>query len=328
MLKRLSVAVAILAAPAAAATPSYSVVGEYRGGDGGWDAASVDPVHHRLYVARSDRIMAVDLTSGQVTDRLVPAERGHSALAIPGTSDVISTNGTANTALIFDGATGKVRATIATGKKPDAVVYDPSTRSLWVMNAGEGSVTIVDPTSARVVATVQVGGSLEFGAADGKGRIYVNVEDKNEVAVIDTRKRTVVAHEPLAGCEGPTGMAYAAAARETVSACANGVADVLSSSGKLVASVPIGPRPDGAAYDARRNVVLIPSGAEGMLYVLSMAGTPKVVAKVATAKSARTIALDPSTGRAYLPAADLLPAVGSERPQPKPGTFRVIVVAP
>jgi YVTN family beta-propeller protein len=320
---------AFLALAALAATaPSYSVVGGYRGGDGGWDLASVDPVHHRLYVARSDRIMAIDLASGRVTDRLVPAERGHAAFAIPGTSDVISTNGTSNTATIFDGTTGKIRATIATGKKPDAVAYDPATRTLWVMNAGDGSISIVDPAAAKVVATVPVGGSLELGAADGKGRLYVNVEDKNEVAVIDTRKRTVLAHEPLPGCDGPTGIVYIAAARETVSACANGIADVLSTSGKLVASLPIGPRPDGAAYDARRNIVLIPSGAEGVLYALSMSGTPKIVAKVATAKSARTIALDPSTGRAYLPAADLLLPVGSERPQPRPGTFRVIVVAP
>src|SRR4051812_29592892 len=121
MLKHLPIAIAILAAPAAAAAPSYSVVGGYRGGDGGWDAASVDPLRHRLYVARSDRIMAIDLATGRVTDRLVPAQRGHSALSIPGTGEVISTNGTADTALIFDGATGKVRATIATGKKPDAV---------------------------------------------------------------------------------------------------------------------------------------------------------------------------------------------------------------
>jgi YVTN family beta-propeller protein len=328
MLKRFSVALGLIAAPVAAAAPAYSVAGQYKARDGGWDAASVDPVHHRLYVARSDAVMAVDLVSGHVTDQLVPAERGHSALAIPGGSEVISTNGTSNTALIFDGVTGKVRATIATGKKPDAVVYDPATRSLWVMNAGDGSISIVDPLTAKVIGTVSVGGSLEFGAADGKGRLYVNVEDKNEVAVVDTRKRTVVAHELLPGCDGPTGIAYVAALRETVSACANGVADVLSASGRPVASVAIGARPDGAAYDARRNIVLIPSGAEGTLYAISMSGAPRVVAKVTTAKSARTIALDPSTGRAYLPAADLLPAVGKERPQPKPGSFRVIVVAP
>jgi YVTN family beta-propeller protein len=263
-----------------------------------------------------------------VTDRLVPATRGHAAFAIPGTGEVISTNGNADTAVIFDGATGRVRATIATGKKPDAVAYDPATRTLWVMNAGDGTVSVIDPVSAKALATVTVGGSLEAGEADGKGNLYVNVEDKNEVAVIDTRKRAVLRHEPLAGCDGPTGIAYVGAVRETVSACANGVADVLTAEGKPVASVPIGAHPDGVAYDPRRNVVLIPSGSEGMLYALSMAGTPRVVARIPTAKSARTIALDPSTGRAYLPAADPLPAVGSARPQPKPGTFRVIVVAP
>ena len=328
MLKRFCIALAIVSAPAAAASPAYSVVGEYKGGDGGWDLLSVDPAHHRLYVARADRVMAVDLATGQVTDRLVPAERGHAAFAIPGSSEVISTNGTSNNALIFDGATGRVRATIATGKKPDAVAYDPATKSLWVMTPGDGNITVVDPVSAKAVATVTVGGSLEIGVADGKGRLYVNVEDKNEVAVVDTRRRAVVAHEPLPGCDGPTGIVYVASARETVSACANGVADVLTSDGRLVASIPIGPRPDGAAYDARRNMVLIPSGSEGTLSVISMTGAPKLAGKVATAKSARTIALDPATGRAYLPAADMLPAVGAERPQPRPGTFRVIVVAP
>jgi YVTN family beta-propeller protein len=328
MLKYCAAALALFALSAAAAPPHYSVVGQIDGADGGWDLASVDPVHHRLFVARSDAIMSVDLATGRVTDKLVPAERGHAALAIPGSTDVISTNGTANTAVIFDGTSGRVRATLATGKKPDAVAYDPATRTLWVMNAGDGSISIVDPVAAKVVGTVPVGGSLELGAADGKGRLYVNVEDRNEVAVIDTRKRSVVAREPLSGCDGPTGIVYVAAKRETVSACANGVAVVLSTGGKLVASVPIGPRPDGAAFDARRNIVLIPSGAEGMLYALSVAGAPRVVARIQTARSARTIALDPVTGRSYLPAADLLPAVGSERPQPKPGTFRVIVVAP
>jgi DNA-binding beta-propeller fold protein YncE len=303
-------------------------VGEIRGADGGWDLASVDPTARRLYVARSDAIMAVDLATGRVTDRLVPAQGGHAAFAIPGTGEVIATNGVSDTAVLLDGRTGRVRATIATGKKPDAVAYDPLTRSLWVMNAGDGTISIVDPVKGAVVGTIQVGGSLELGAADGKGLLYVNVEDRNEVAVVDTRRRSVVRREPLPGCDGPTGIVYVSAKRETVSACANGIADVLSSVGKPVASVAIGQRPDGAAYDPRRNVVLIPSGGEGVLYVVSMEGTPHVVAQVPTAKGARTIALDPVTGRAYLPAAEMLPPKGTERPQPKPGTFRVLVVAP
>lgn len=328
MLKIVLIAVAALAAPAAAPAPAYSVAGSYRGGDGGWDLLSVDPVHHRLYVARSEGIMAVDLVSGQVTDKIVSAARGHAALAIPGGSDVLSTNGSTNDANLFDGVSGKIRATIPTGKKPDAAAYDPATRSVWVMNPGDGSVTVVDPVAGKAVATVQVGGSLELGAADGKGRLFVNVEDQNQVAVIDTRRRKVVARWPLPGCHEPTGIAYVPPTRQTVSACANGVAIVLSTSGKLVASVPIGPRPDGAAYDPRRNLVLVPSGGDGNLYVISMAGSPRMVAKVATAKGARTIAIDPVSGRAYLPAADYLPAVGSERPQAKPGSFRVLVISP
>jgi DNA-binding beta-propeller fold protein YncE len=196
------------------------------------------------------------------------------------------------------------------------------------MNPGDGSITVVDPVSARAVATVPVGGSLEFGAPDGKGKLYVTVEDKNQVAVIDTRKRTVVRREALLDCEGPTGIVYVPAARETISACANGVADALAADGKLVAAVKIGQHPDGAAYDPRRNAVLIPSGSEGILYVLDPLPVPHVVQRVATAKSARTITLDEATGRAYLPAADLLPPVGTQRPQPKPGTFRILVVAP
>jgi YVTN family beta-propeller protein len=328
MLKPLSFASLVLAGSAAAAVPSYSVVGTYKAADGGWDILSVDPVAHRLYVARRDSVTAVDLASGTVTDKLAPADGGHSALAIPGTSDVLVTNGTANTATIVDGRTGQLRATIPTGKKPDAATYDPATRTVWVMTPGDGNISVVDPATAKVVATVPVGGSLEFGAADGHGKLYVNVEDKNEVAVVDTRTRKLLRREPLPGCDGPTGIAYDPATRETLSACANGVAVVLSATGKPVASLTIGKRPDGAAFDQRRHVALVPSGADGTLSIIELSPKPRVVATVQTAKSARTIALDPSTGRAYLPATDLQPPVGNERPKGVPGTFRILVVAP
>jgi len=313
---------------AASAASAYRVVGEIKGPDGGWDLASVDPVAQRLYVARADSIMAVDLKTGAVTPAILPAQRGHAALVVPGSHDVISTNGTANTAILFDGLTGKVRATIPTGKKPDAVAYDAATRTLWVMNPDSSDISVVDPTTARVLATVPVGGSLEFGVADGKGKLFVNVEDKNEVAVVDTRARKFVRRFPLAGCDGPTGIAYASAARMFVSACANGVAIVSKPDGKLVASLPVGPRPDGALYDARRQVALIPSGGDGTLSVIAFTPAPRVIERIATAKGARTAALDPSTGRIYLPAADFAPPVGKDRPKALPGTFRILVVDP
>ena len=329
MLRSLSFAALLVATSAGvAAPPSYSVVGTYKAADGGWDILSVDPAAHRLYVARRDSVTAVDLKTGQVTDRLAPAAGGHSALALPGTGEVLVTNGTADTATIIDGRTGQLRATIPTGKKPDAATYDEATRTVWVMTPGDGAVTVIDPATAKVIATVPVGGSLEFGASDGHGRLYVNAEDRNDVAVIDTHSHKVIRREPLPGCDGPTGIVYDPATRETLSACANGIAVVLSAAGKPVASLTIGKRPDGAAIDTGRHVILVPSGADGTLSIIQLSPAPKVVGTVQTAKSARTIALDPSTGRAYLPATDLQPAVGNERPKAVPGTFRIIVVAP
>ena len=329
MKKLLALTTLVFAMPALAApVPTYRVIDQIKAGDGGWDLLSVDPGAKRLYIAHGDRVTAVDLAAGNVTDKLAPADRAHAALAIPGTGEVLVTNGNADSATIVDGRTGQVRATIPTGKKPDAAAWDPATRTLWVMTPGDGAITVIDPASAKVVATVDVGGSLELGAADGHGRLYVNAEDKNDVAVIDTRTHKLIRREPLPGCDGPTGIVYDPATCETVSACANGVAVVLSDAGKLVASLPIGKRPDGAAFDERRHLALIPSGADGTLSVIQLSPTPRVIATVATAKSARTIALDPSTGRAYLPAVDLLPAVGNERPKAVPGTFRILVVAP
>jgi YVTN family beta-propeller protein len=311
-----------------AAESHYKIVAQLPAGDGGWDLLSVDPADQRLYIAHGDGVTAVDLRTGKATDKIVPGRRVHAALAIPGTHDVISTNGETNDATLFDGRTGRVRATIATGTKPDAAAYDPATRTVWIMNPGSEDVTVVDPSSGKVLATVPVGGSLELGAATGSGRLYVNVEDKNEVAVIDTYKRRVLNRFPLQGCDGPTGIAYDPASRELISACANGVAIISAPDGRQIARLPIGKGADGAVFDAKRHIALVPAGRDGNLTLIRLQPVPKVVGQIATAVSARTIALDPVTGRAYLPSATLAPPVGNERPKPVPGSFRVLVVAP
>jgi DNA-binding beta-propeller fold protein YncE len=320
----------LAASPAAAAAiPSYHIVERVPAGDGGWDILSVDPADQRLYIGRSDGVTAIDLRTGKATDRIVPGQRVHSALVIPGTHEVVSTDGETNDAVLFDGRTGKVRATIPTGKKPDAAAWDPATRTLWIMDPGSGEATVVDVRSAKVLATVPIGGSLEFATADGRGRMYVNVEDKNEVAVIDTRSRKVVSRFPLAGCDGPTGIAYDGAAREILSACGeNGVAIVSAPDGRQIATLEIGKGADGAAFDPKRNLALVPAGHDGNLTLIRLGVAPKVVGQVATAVSARTIALDPTTGRVYLPSATLAPAPAGERPKAVPGSFRVLVVSP
>ncbi|UVO53745.1 YncE family protein [Sphingomonas sp. SUN039] len=307
---------------------SYRVVEKIAGPDGGWDLLSVDPATERLYVARSNGVMAIDLKSGKVSPDVAVSNRGHDAMSIPGTSTVISTNGGANTATLFNGLTGEVIATLPVGTKPDAVAWDPATKTAWVMTPGSGDISVIDPSSAKVVATIAVGGSLELGTADGKGRLYVNVEDKNEVVVLDTLARKVIARFPLKGCDEPTGIAYAADTKQIVSACANGVAIVSAPNGRLVASLKVGTGPDGAVYDARRHLAFVPSGGDGTLSIVRLGAKPAVVGLVVTAKGARTVALDPSTGRLYLPSAQYLPANGARRPPMVPGSFKVLVVAP
>jgi len=319
---------AALAAPPAAA-PSYHVIAQMPAGDGGWDIVGVDAADQRLYIGRTDGVTAIDLRTGKATDRIVPGQRVHAALPIPGMHEVISTNGETDSALLFDGRTGKVRATIPTGKKPDAAAYDPVTRTVWIMDPGSGEATVVDPASAKVIATVPVGGSLEFATSDGRGHLYVNIEDKNEVAVIDTKARKVTARFALQGCDGPTGIAYDPVSREILSACGgNAVAVVSAPDGRQVARLPIGKGADGAAFDPKRGLALVPAGRDGNLTLIRLQPKPAVVGQIPTAVSARTIALDPTTGRAYLPSAKLAPPVGNERPKPVPGTFRVLVVAP
>ena len=307
---------------------AYSVVGTVNGPDGGWDLLSVDSARQRLYLARSEGVSVVDLATGKVQTGIVAAHRGHAALAIPGSRRVLSTSGSDNSATLFDGVSGKLIATLHIGSNPDAVTWEPLTRTAWVMVPGSGEIDVVDPVAGKIAATIAVGGSLELGVSDGRGRLYVNIEDRNEVAVLDTRARKVMARFPLRGCDGPTGITYAPDADWVVSACANGVAIVSAPDGRQVASLKVGPGPDGAAYDTHRHLAFIPSGGDGTLSIIALTPTPRVVSVLPTARGARTIALDPSTGRLYLPSASYQPATGAERPTMLPGSFRLLVVAP
>ena len=331
MKSALSLLVLAIAMSAGAATaapaPVYAVVDRIAGPDGGWDLLSVDPAAHRLYVGRSTGVMAVDLATKAVTPGFVALKFGHDSMAIPGTDRVIATSGGTGTAILFEGATGKVIATLTVGKNPDAVAYDPATGMVFVMCPGSGEIAVVDPVVGKVVETISVPGALELGAADGKGRLYVNIEDKNEVAVIDTRARKLLSRFPLAGCDGPTGIVYGDG--QVLSACSNGVAIVSAPDGKPVASLKVGARPDGAVYDARRKLAFVPSGGEGTLTVIRLGAKPETLATVATAKGARTAAIDTSPGRIYLPSAEYgAPATAGGRPSMKPGSFKVLVVAP
>ena len=310
--------------------PQFAVTGTIAGPDGFWDLLAVDTQLHRLYVGHGDRVTSVDLDSGKVNPTLLVGQHVHAAIPLSG-GRVLATNGDTNTAVVADGATGKVIATIPTGKDPDNAIPDPTTGLILVMDHEGGDVTFIDPKTLTSPGRLKVGGELEQGAANGNGKVFVNLEDKDQVAVIDTKARKVAAYYALPGCEGPTGLAYDAKADLILAACGNETAVVLDAGdGAFITSLKIGKGPDGAIFDPARDLFFVPCGRDGVMNVIAMVdGALQVVASVPTAVGARTATLDSTTGKIYLPTADFdfKNASPGKRPALIPGTFRILVVS-
>ena len=322
-------AFATLAFAATSATSNAaSIVKRIPGPDGPWDYVSVDPASNRLFVARGDGVQTVDIATGAVTAKFVPGQRVHAAFIMPGTGMGLSTNGNTNTATLFDATTGAVKATIPTGQKPDAAVYDEAARLAYVMNGKDGSITVIDPATMKATATIPVGGALEFAAVDGRGHVFVNIEDKSELAMVDIASRKVTRRTKLAGCEEPSGLALTKQGT-LIAACANGVAKVVdAATGRVMSDIAIGIHPDATLYDAARDRAYIPAGQDGTLTVIdTSAATPRKIDTVATARGARTGAVDPKTGNIYLPTVRYDPNDKAERPKSVPGSFEVLVVS-
>lgn len=297
--------------------------------DGGWDLASFDPVMRRIYLARSDSVTALDVDTGAVT-RLGAATGGHAAIPVNHGAEVMVTNGGTGLARFLDARTGAELASVAVGKNPDAALLDGGSGLALVMNARSGDITLIDPKTHKVVGTVMVGGALELADGDGKGKVFINVEDKNELAVLDVKARTVK-HIALTGCDGPTGIAYLPLSHRVLSSCANGVAVVTDAAKlKVEKTLPIGQGPDTVMYDAARHRAFVPCGRSGDLAIFSDSAKGVVAEGMVTTRTgARTGALDEKTGRLYLPAADYNPpAAAGGRPQIKPGSVVMVVVAP
>lgn len=323
--------VAALAASAAAApAPSYKVTQQWAGPDGGWDFSSFDPVRRRLYVARTDGVTAVDTASGEVVGRLVKAARTHAAVPINHGAEILVTEGATGSVLIADAGAGAVRATLHAGKKPDAAMVEPKTGLAMVFDNDGGGVALIEPKSAQVVGSIATPGRLESPAADGTGRVFVNVEDLAQIVVLDVPHRRVLARYPLPGCVEPSGLAYAPRAGLLVAACANHQALVVKADGgTVVAKLPIGGRPDWAGYDPASGLVMIPTGEDGVVNLISVSSAKavRVVGKAPGHPGSRSGAIDPASGRLYLPSADFTPAPGS-RPVAVSGSFRILTLEP
>jgi DNA-binding beta-propeller fold protein YncE len=320
---------AVIVAQAANPVPTFAVLERIAGPDGGgWDYTSIDAASRQLYLARGAGALQMDLDTRKITPVAIPGAGLHTAALAGDTGLVFTTNGQKNTVSVFDTKAGKMRGDVKVGDMPDAAVYDPSTKLVAVMNHRGGTVSLVDLTKLALVKTIPVGGELEFAAAAGDGRLFVNVANKHEVAVLDLAAGKVLHRWVMAGCEDPSGLAYDAADQLVASVCGNGVTKFLhAADGTEAASLKTGNGSDGLIYDAARALLFVPAGEDGTLAVVTLGKTPAVVQVLKTASGARLGALDAKTGRVYLPAAKDGPPAPSQRwPSIVKGSFGFLVV--
>jgi DNA-binding beta-propeller fold protein YncE len=321
---------AATAAPAATNDADYKLTGRIAApGDGGWDYASIDPATKRVYVTHGDTVVVADTVRGTATAPFSGIAKGHAAVPIPNGHLLAVTSAHDNTVRLFDTETGKELARMAVGNDPDAAYYDTTLQRLVVVNAKGGTVSLVDPVARKVTGTITLKPGLEAAAHDGD-TLIVNNEDLNEVETADLRTGKAGPAVALTGCEGPTGLAFDPATGVAISACANHKAAIVDiRHHRLIGLLDIGAGPDTVLLDARRRVAFIPCGGDGVLVQIALDGGVRVVRSIPTEPGARTAALDPETGIIYLPTADLAPPPASGgKPQPKPGTFHILVVAP
>jgi DNA-binding beta-propeller fold protein YncE len=318
-----------ITAAAFAAAPQYKIIDRIKVQDGTFDYATFDSATGKVLMARPNFTTTIDVKTGKV-DEIKAAARGHIALPIPGTPLLVVTQRAGNI-LIVDGAADKVVATLKGGKNPDGATYDPSTKLVFAMNHDSGESTVIDPAAKKVVGTIPIGGDLEFAVADGAGKVFVNVEDKNQIAVIDAKAKKVLTRYALKDCDGPTGLAYDAADKLLIASC-DGTAKVIhADNGTEAASLKIANQPDAVIFDPMRKLAFIPCRTPGVLEVLSFADPAhiSVVQHLPTQLGTRTGTIDPSTGRIYSMAAKFgAPAQPGGRAQPLESTYEVLVIAP
>jgi DNA-binding beta-propeller fold protein YncE len=271
------------------------------GGEGSWDYLRVDSAAGRLFIARSTRVMVVDLRTQKLIGEIPDTSGVHGVAFDPDAHLGATSNGKANNAFIFDLDSLKVRATVPTGEKPDAILFEPSTRMVWTMNGHANSVTVINLQSAKAIGSIALPGRPETATADGQGKVYINLEDRAQIAVIDVQSLKVLHTWDLTGCTGPTGLALDEAHGRLFSGCRNGVLVIIDThSGGVIQKLPIGDGVDAVAYDPNLHLVFSSNG-EGSISVIEQtdANTYRNRETVQTLPGAKTMALDPARHLVY-----------------------------
>src|SRR5262245_1905311 len=331
-----AVAVSGAAAPHRHEPPYHLIRRVVLGGAGKWDYLTMDPAGHRVFIAHGTEVLVVSADSGSVIGKIPDTPGVHGVALAQGLGRGFTSNGADSTVTVFDLASLKIlnRLTV-TGRKPDAIVYDSVSGRVFTFNGGSANATAIEAATGKIVGTVALGGSPEFAVADGRGRIYVNLEDRSAITSFDTRTLATGATWPLAPGESPSGLAMDRVHRRLFSGCANRLLAVVDANdGRVLGTVPIGARVDANVFDPKTQRVFSSNG-DGTLTVVDASGsTARVIGTVQTEPGARTMAFDPETQHLFLVTAQFgpTPAATPENPRAKPptipGTFALLIFGP
>jgi DNA-binding beta-propeller fold protein YncE len=303
------------------AAPSYHVIRSLAlGGSGRWDYITLDSAEHRLFIARQTRVMVVDPESGKLLGEIPGLDGAHGVALDYATGHGFATSGRDGSVTMFDLGSLRVLRRTPAGAGADAVLYDPASKRVFTFNGGAHSSSAVDPATGTLVGNIPLGGKPEFGVPDGRGRLYVNLEDKAQLVEIDPIAMRVLRRWPLAPCEEPTGLAIDRVNHLLFSGCHNRLMVISDAArGRMIAHVPIGAGVDAGAFDPSTQLAFASNG-EGTITVVHEDSPTRfhVVATAPTRPGARTMALDQRTHRLY--------TVTSPRPSLVPDTFSLLVL--
>jgi len=324
----------LLASTAAQAGPSgYHVIKTIRlGGEGGWDYLNLDPEGGNLFITRGTHVMVVNPDSAKLLADIPDTPEVHGTVFVGGRAYI--TERGANKLLVIDAKTFKKISEIPVGQRPDGVLYDPASGHIFTFNAGSKDATAVDPASAKAVGTIALGGKPETAVSEGAGTIFVNIENKSEIAAFDSRNLKIRARYLLAPCRSPSGMAADLEHGRIFSGCDNAMVAVTDAkTGKQVAHFPIGDEVDANRFDPGTGLTFASNGESATLTVAKANGDKySVLDNVPTMKGARTMELDPKTHRVFVVAGEKMksgtPTAAQPHPRPVPaeGSFSLLVL--
>jgi hypothetical protein len=330
----LAVASRVMAAPQGSGGSGYHLVKKVKlGGPGGWDYLTVDSATHRIFISRATHVIVVDPEQGKVIGDIPNTQGVHGIALAAEFNKGFTSNGRTGTSTIFDMTTLKTIGEAKTDKDSDAIIYDPGSKRVFSFNGDSSNATAIDAGTGKVAGTIALGGGPEFAAADGKGHVFVNLEDKSQLVRIDSKTLKIENAWSLAPCESPAGLAIDADHEILVVGCHNKLmAFVDGNSGKVIGTVPIGQGVDANRFDPSTGFAFASCG-DGTLTVAHEDAPDKfsVVETITTQRGARTMAMDRSNHNVYLVTAEFgpAPAATTENPHPRPpmvpDTFMLLV---